>query len=142
VPVADPGVQAGLTLGQDVLDTYELVKTNNDSQWTSGGVGVYHTGATEDGSCDPNTSCDWAFNGDGGFHYGLWALTKGLGDYIASNLSDPNNWYAKVADLLVNSQLGNGCGLWMAATISTLSLPPALPCSRGPHSRHPATTDS
>ncbi len=108
VPFADPGVQAGITLGQDVLDTYELIKTNNDAQWTSGGVGVYHTGAVEDGSCDPNTTCTWSFNGDGGFHYGIWALTKGLGHYIPANLPDPNNWYAKVADLLVNSQQGNG----------------------------------
>jgi hypothetical protein len=108
VPSVDPGVTAAIKLGQDVLDVYELVKTNNDTQWLSGGVGVYHTAAVEDGSCDPNTTCTWGFNGDGGFHYSIWALTKGLGDYIPSNLADPNNWYAKVADLLVNSQLGNG----------------------------------
>jgi hypothetical protein len=108
VPMIDPGVTAALKLAQDILDVYELVKTNNDTQWLSGGVGIYHTAAVEDGSCDPNTTCTWNFNGDGGYHYSLWALTKGLGDYIPANLSDPNNWYAKVADLLVNSQLGNG----------------------------------
>ncbi|TMD40078.1 MAG: hypothetical protein E6I89_04150, partial [Chloroflexi bacterium] len=102
VPSADPRVQAGLKFGQDVLDTYEksLPATR---------TGIYHDGANEDGSCVVGAAlCDWHDTGDGGYHYGLFALTKGLGEYIPPVLSDPNNWYAKVVDLLITQQNVNG----------------------------------
>ena len=70
-----------------------------------------HSGATEDGSCTPDKgSCDWYTSLDGGYHYSLFALTKGLGGYIPSDLSDPTNWYAKVVDLLLSQQ--NADGSW------------------------------
>ena len=49
--------------------------------------------------------CDWGLGtGEGGFHYSMFTLAKGLGSYIAPNLADGSNWYAKVADLLVHQQ--------------------------------------
>jgi hypothetical protein len=70
---------------------------------------IYHAGATEDGSCTPNAStCDWFNDSDGGYHYSLFALAKGLGDYIPSDLGSPTNWYAQVVDLLLSQQGSNG----------------------------------
>jgi hypothetical protein len=101
---SDPKVQAALTFGADVLDVYGLT--------TSTRVMVFHTGMAEDGACDPAVAgCDWAFAfGEGGYHYSLWSLTKGLGFYIPQDLSDPSNWYAKVVDLLLTQQ--NVDGSW------------------------------
>jgi hypothetical protein len=104
VGVSDPMVQAGLIFATDVLDEYELMKATVRSA-------IYHFGMNEDGTCtigDP--ACDWAVTGDGGYHYSLWSLTKGFGQYIAPNLSDPSNWYAKVVDLLLTEQ--NADGSW------------------------------
>jgi hypothetical protein len=102
---SDPKVQAALTFATDVLDEYELIKATVRS-------GIYHFGMNEDGTCDftVDPSCDWAVQGDGGYHYSLWALTKGLGVYIPPDLSDPSNWYAKVVDLLLSQQ--NSDGSW------------------------------
>lgn len=105
VPATDPGVVAGLNFAQDVLDVYELTTTARR--------GVYHTGATEDGSCDPAVGgCTWTFeaNSEGGYHYSLWSLSKGLGEYLAPDLTSPTNWYAKTADLLLTQQ--NADGTW------------------------------
>lgn len=97
VPSTDPNVSSAITFNQDVLNTYEDAKPTNQM--------VYHTAATEDGHCNPNTvGCHWSFDGDGGFHYSLFALTKGLGSYISADLTDPSNWYAKVVDLLLSQQ--------------------------------------
>ena len=99
VAATDPGVVAGLTFGQDVLDVYELTKTTAKS--------IHHTGANEDGACDPVVGgCTWAFedSSEGGYHYSLWSLSKGLGEYISPDLTSPGNWYAKVADLLITQQ--------------------------------------
>jgi hypothetical protein len=103
VPATDAGVAAGLKFGQDILDVYELTKADRR--------GVYHTGATEDGACNPNTSgCTWTFEdtGEGGYHYSLWGLSKGLGEFLSPDLADANNWYAKVADILLTQQAQNG----------------------------------
>jgi hypothetical protein len=103
VPSTDPSVQAAVTFGNDVIDTYELNTSNRQM--------VYHFGQNEDGACvigQPN--CDWGFGGDGGYHYSLFALVKGLSEYIPPNLSDPNNFYAKAVDLLLSSQ--NSDGSW------------------------------
>ena len=64
----------------------------------------------EDGSClIGSTGCDWFFSdGEGGFHYSMFSLAKGLGEYIPPSLTDPNNWYAKVVDLLLSQQHADG----------------------------------
>jgi uncharacterized repeat protein (TIGR01451 family) len=103
VSAADPHVQAGLKLGNDILDVYELAAPANRTM-------VYHTGATEDGTCNPGVgACDWALGtGEGGFHYSLFALTKGMGEFVTPSLTDATNWYAKVVDLLLNEQGTDG----------------------------------
>ncbi len=100
---SDPHVVAGLALGQDVLDVYELAEPTDEM--------VYHTGAVEDGSClIGSPGCDWYFapSSEGGFHYSLFSLSKGLGEFIPPALLDPTNWYAKVVDLLLTQQNTNG----------------------------------
>jgi hypothetical protein len=99
---SDPKVQAAVTFGTDVLDVYELTKSTR--------VMVFHSGMNEDGACDPAVvGCDWAFAfGEGGYHYSLWSLTKGFGHYIAPDLTNPSNWYAKVVDLLLTEQSADG----------------------------------
>src|SRR6202011_4411056 len=59
---ADPHVVAGLKIGQDVLDTYEKGAPLQRNM-------VYHSGASEDGSCLPGSlSCDWNLSGfEGGY---------------------------------------------------------------------------
>ena len=98
----DPKVQAAVTFGTDVLDVYELTKSTR--------VMVFHNGMNEDGACDPAVvGCDWEFAfGEGGYHYSLWSLTKGFGHYIAPDLTNPSNWYAKVVDLLLTEQSPDG----------------------------------
>jgi uncharacterized repeat protein (TIGR01451 family) len=101
---SDPKVQAAILFGQDVIDEYELMKATVRQS-------IYHVGQERDGTCvigDPG--CTWAINFDGGYHYSLWSLSKGLGSYIPANLSDPANWYAKVVDLLLSEQ--NADGSW------------------------------
>lgn len=102
VPDTDQKVQAALAFGTDVLDEYELMKATVRS-------GIYHFGMERDGTCViGDAGCTWAIQGDGGYHYGLWALTKGFGQYIPPVLSDPSNWYAKVVDLLLTEQSPDG----------------------------------
>jgi uncharacterized repeat protein (TIGR01451 family) len=103
VPGTDANVLAGITFGQDVLDEYEL-------EAPAGRTMVYHSGASEDGTCLIGPpSCDWNFAvGEGGYHYSIFSLTKGLGEFITPNLMDPNNWYAKVVDLLLTEQQPDG----------------------------------
>jgi Prenyltransferase and squalene oxidase repeat len=98
----DPHVVKGIVLGQDVLDEYELEKPTDN--------GVYHEGQNADGTCKINTdNCDWFFEGgEGGFHYSLFSLTKGLGEFIPPNLNDASNWYAKVVDMLLSQQDADG----------------------------------
>ena len=96
VPATDPGVVAGLKFGQDVLDVYELT--------TATRKGIYHTGVNEDGACAPAVGCDWKVNPDGGYHYSLWSLSKGLGEYLVPDLAGASNWYAKIVDLLLTQQ--------------------------------------
>ncbi len=106
VPMTDPHVTAAIKFDEDVLNSYELEQAN---------VGpasmqmIYHSGATEDGACTPDVgSCDWLADSDGGYHYSLFALAKGLGDYIPSDLTSATNWYAQVVDLLLSQQGSNG----------------------------------
>ncbi|MDP9258205.1 MAG: hypothetical protein M3Q31_16880, partial [Actinomycetota bacterium] len=99
---SDPKVQAALTFATDVLDEYELMKATVRSM-------IHHFGMNEDGTCViGDLGCDWEVAGDGGYHYSLWALTKGFGQYIAPDLSNPSNWHAKVVDLLLSEQSPDG----------------------------------
>jgi hypothetical protein len=112
---ADSRVQAAMQFDTDVLDTFE--KTNHGAvpgcalaDGTPGGDGcqmIYHAGTAEDGSCDAGgTGCDWDVSSpsEGGFHYSMFTLSKGLGEFIPPDLSDGSNWYAKIADLLTTQQ--------------------------------------
>jgi hypothetical protein len=116
----DLRVRAGAQLATDVLDTYEKAA---HSAISSSHTMVFHTGLAEDGSCDPAVGgCDWALgSGEGGYHYSMFTLTKGLSSFIPANLADGTNWYAKIADLLVRQQDGNTAntttfGSWPADT--------------------------
>jgi hypothetical protein len=99
VAATNEGVKAGITLGEDVLNEYELEKEVSRTM-------VFHTGAKEDGTCKIGSlGCDWEFgSGEGGYHYSLFSLTKGLGNYIEAKLKEATNWYAKVVDLLLTQQ--------------------------------------
>jgi len=105
VPGTDAGVQAGIKFGVDVLDVYELSKDQ-----PGGRTMAYHTGVNEDGACLPGTQdCTWSFApGEGGYHYSMFALSKGLGHYLPSDLTDAGNFYAKVVDLLLSQQSQDG----------------------------------
>ena len=102
VKASDPNAAAGIKFGQDVLNTYELALPAHTM--------AYHSGVKEDGSCKPGVgNCDWFLaTGEGGYHYSLFALAKGLGSYITPDLSNASNWYAKVADLLLGEQAKDG----------------------------------
>lgn len=109
VPISSPQVQAAIQFDTDALDTYEKqanTDTGGPGYETGPHVMVYHDGASEDGSCAPGTAgCDWYDgSGEGGFHYSLFTIAKGLGSYLPADLSDGTNWYAKIADLLVSQQ--------------------------------------
>jgi hypothetical protein len=113
---ADPRVQVALQFNTDALDTLEKAAHSSVSVKH---IMVFHTGATEDGSCDPSAGgCDWGLGtGEGGFHYSMFALSKGLGAFIAPKLSDGTNWYSKIADLLTTTQnttAGASFGSWPA----------------------------
>jgi hypothetical protein len=117
LPLGDARVDAGLQFGTDILDTME--KTVHDPAEAANAYAmVFHTGAKEDGSCVPGTTsgqvaCDWGaspgLEAEGGFHYSMFALAKGMGAFIPANLSDGTNWYAKIADLLVHQQNTTAC---------------------------------
>ena len=103
VPASDAGVAAALKFGTDVLDEYELMKATLHTM-------VYHSGQEEDGTCVIGASgCDWQSGaGEGGYHYSLFALSKGFGQYGPADRSDPANFYAKVVDLLLSEQTNDG----------------------------------
>lgn len=101
---SDPRVQMALQFDTDAFDTYEKAAHSTISVRHNM---VHHSHPTEDGSCDPSASgCDWGYSGgEGGFHYSMFSLSKGLGAYIAPDLTDGTNWYAKMTDLLLNQQV-------------------------------------
>ena len=103
VPAADTAVVAALSFGMDVLDEYELMKPTLRTM-------LYHTGQERDGTCVVGASgCDWqSGQGEGGYHYSLFALSKGFGQYGPADPADPANFYAKVVDLLLSQQAGDG----------------------------------
>lgn len=104
VPGSDPHVVAGVAFAKNILSVYELDAPNFHTM-------VYHGGnGPGSAACAIGpASCAWQrASGEGGYHYSLFSITKGLGEYITANLTDPNNWYAKVVDLLLSQQDVNG----------------------------------
>jgi len=102
-PADDPKVDGAIVFGRDVLDEYLLTKPDGVR------YSISHSGSEEDGTCVIGTAdCDWGNLGDGGYHYSLWALTKGLGQFIQPDLSDPGNWYPEVVELLLSEQADDG----------------------------------
>jgi hypothetical protein len=85
-----------------VLDVYELTKATR--------VMVYHQAVANEAACVPGAEgCHWQFaTGEGGYHYSMWSLSKGIGEYISPDLSNSSNYYAKIADLLVSQQRDDG----------------------------------
>jgi hypothetical protein len=120
VPGGDPAVQALLKFDGDVLDAYELQQAHLLEGGGSNSLDamhmIFHSGATEDGACTPDASgCDWhTAPGEGGYHYSLFSLTKGFSQYLPAELSNPENYYAKVVDLLLEQQHTSGAeaGSW------------------------------
>ncbi len=114
VPGSDPAVQASITFDTDVLNAYELQKAKLLGEGGTNPLDamhmIYHSGATEDGACTPDElGCDWhTAEGEGGFGYSMFSVTKGFSQYVAANLADPNNYYAKVVDLLLEQQHSDG----------------------------------
>jgi hypothetical protein len=106
VPGTDTGVKAAILFGTDVLDEYELEKGVAGAPRTM----VFHTGAERDGTCTiGDQGCTWQFaRGEGGYHYSIFALSKGLGQYQPADPAIETNFYAKVVDLLLSEQLPAG----------------------------------
>jgi hypothetical protein len=80
---------------------------------------IFHTAGERDGAaCDARTpDCSWQFaQGEGGYHYSMFALSKGLGHYLPAVLEDGKNFYAKIVDLLLSEQIAAGAadnaGAW------------------------------
>jgi len=103
VPLSDPKVQAATLIGNDFVNEYEAIKATTRQM-------IYHSATTRDGMlCQlGDAGCTWAVSGDGGYHYSLFALSKGLGQYGPAFRDDPNNFYAKVVDLLLSEQHPDG----------------------------------
>ena len=101
--VNDPAAQAAIGAATDVLDAYEASKAANPRQ------AIYHQGVNREPGCQVgSTGCNWLVTNDGGYHYSLFAVSKGMGSYIVPNVTDPTNFYAKVADLLLGQQAPDG----------------------------------
>lgn len=103
VDVNEPAAQAAIVAATDVLDAYEASKAATPRE------AIYHLGVPRDPGCQVgSTGCNWLVSGDGGYHYSMFALSKGLGSFIVANVTDPANFYAKVADLLLGQQGPDG----------------------------------
>ena len=142
IAVGDTKAAAALKLGTDVLKQYELMKSTVRTM-------IFHSGMNEDSTCTiGNSGCDWNTSSDGGYHYSIWAMTKGLGHYITANLADPTNWYAKVVDLLLTpAGIGrflatgrtpdDGSGIMATSfavdALGLVGVTPPPPPSHGPH---------
>jgi hypothetical protein len=100
----DPGVPQAIAFAHAVLSEYERVKN------VSPRVMIYHTATGPTPSCTIGpSSCAWSFaSGEGGYHYSLFAISKGLGHYESPSLTDPNNFYAQIVDLLLTEQGKDG----------------------------------
>ena len=104
VPGNDTGVQAAIAFGNDILDMYEHQKDVPNAPRTM----IYHANGDREPTCTiGDAGCGWrSGQGEGGYHYSIFALSKGLGQYQPSDLTNPANFYAKVVDLLLSQQFG------------------------------------
>jgi hypothetical protein len=107
IGAADGRVGAAMQCGTDILDVYELVKGVTPRTM------IYHAPTTLAGDRDApcmigSLGCNWQYGSDGGYHYSLFALSKGFGSYIVPTLTDSSNFYAKVVDLLLSEQAPDG----------------------------------
>jgi Bacterial Ig domain len=106
VAIGDPRVAAAMACGNAILDTYEMNQSVTRTM-------IYHAPTTPPFNLDAacvigSLGCNWQNGGDGGYHYSLFALSKGFGSYITANIADTSNFYAKVVDLLLSEQVGDG----------------------------------
>jgi hypothetical protein len=103
LPVTDPAAQTGIQAATDMLDVYELSKSASPRS------AIYHQGVSRDTPCTVDaTGCNYLTTHDGGYHYSLFAISKGMGSYIVPTVTDSTNFYAKVADLLLGEQATDG----------------------------------
>ena len=107
VAIGDPRVVAAMGCGNAILDTYEM------SQSQTPRTMIYHVPTAPPFNLDAgcvigSLNCNWQDGGDGGYHYSLFALSKGFGSYVTANIADTSNFYAKVVDLLLSEQVGDG----------------------------------
>src|SRR2546423_4504105 len=51
-----------------------------------------------------DAGCSYVTDGDGGYHYSMFSLSKGIGQFTPSSLTNPKNYYAKIVDLLLSEQ--------------------------------------
>lgn len=104
--ISAPQVAAGLLFAQDILDVYELERNLTVPIYNM----IYHTGQNRSVCQIGGVGCEWFFSGgEGGFHYSMFSLSKGIGAYNSTvSLTDPTNWYAKVVDLLLSQQAADG----------------------------------
>jgi hypothetical protein len=95
-------VQAAILFDEEVLNEYELEEAKREM--------MYHDGATIETTCSVGAGCHWHFApaGEGGYHYSLFSITKGLGLYQPTSLTNPSNWWAKLVDLAITQQAANG----------------------------------
>src|SRR5205823_1558448 len=103
----DRGVKAALACGNHMLSTYELSKDTRTM--------IAHRHRTLDRPCHTDRpGCSYITDGDGGYHYSMFALSKGIGQFIAPHLTNPRNFYAKIVDLLLSEQVKQGStrGSW------------------------------
>ncbi len=123
VSEADPAVQASMAFDKEVLASYELEKakllTEGGTNPLDGMHMIYHSGATLETACTlEEAGCEWhSGGGEGGFHYSMFSLTKGLSQYTSASLGEPSNYYAQVVDLLLSQQRPQGqeeAGSWPA----------------------------
>jgi len=96
---SNEGVKAGVKFGEDVLNEYELEKEVARTM-------VYHTGRKRGRYVHDRRGglrLGVRHRG-GGYHYSLFALTKGSASSWKRTLKNRQNFYAKVVDLLLTQQ--------------------------------------
>jgi hypothetical protein len=103
VPAGDAGVQAAMAFANQAFDQYELMAGSAQREM------IANDGVTLGSPCAIGSlGCDWFIAGDGGYHYSIFAMSKGIGQYTVASLTDSNNFYAKVVDLLLGEQAPDG----------------------------------
>lgn len=109
-------VKAGIAFDEEVLNEYEDGPTNNNTGAPYRKM-IYGAATTLEPTCKIGAAgCEWkeAPATEGGYHYSLFSITKGLGSFIPAKLNVATNWYAKVVDLAISQQGTEGApaGAW------------------------------